>query len=101
MRYCLRMLGVKLEESSLMVGDNMSVVLNTTIPSSAFKKKHQACIYHKTRESIAAGFIKYGHVPSSENLADITTKPLGRVNSEKLTSQYLFKRPIQEEKGEI
>ena len=40
MRYCLRMLGVKLEESSLLVGDNMAVILNTTIPTSAIKKKH-------------------------------------------------------------
>ena len=92
MRYCLRMLGVKLEDSSLLVGDNMAVILNTTIPSSALKKKHQACNYHKIRESIAAGFINYGHIPSSDNLADITTKPLGRIAFERLTSQYLFRR---------
>lgn len=100
MKYCLRMLGVKLEESSLLVGDNMSVVLNTTIPSSALKKKHQAINYHKIRESIAAGFINYGHIPSTENLADITTKPLGRIIFERLTSQYLFRRAFQEEKTE-
>ena len=92
MRYCLRMLGVKLEDTSLMVGDNMAVILNTTIPSSAIKKKHQACNYHKVRESIAAGFINYGHIPSEDNVADIVTKPLGRVLFEKLTSQYLFRK---------
>ena len=31
-RYKLRMLGVDVEESSLMVGDNMAVVLNATKP---------------------------------------------------------------------
>ena len=101
MRYCLRMLGVKLEDSSLMIGDNMAVILNTTIPSSAIKKKHQACNYHKIRESIAAGFINYGHISSSENLADIATKPLGKVMFEKLLSQYLFRKPLYEEKAEI
>src|SRR5687767_8150348 len=49
MRYCLRMLGVQLEESSIMARDNMAVILNTTIPSSAIKKKHQACNYHRIR----------------------------------------------------
>ena len=57
MRYFLYMLGINLGPSSVLVGDNMAVVLNTTIPSSALKKKHQACNYHKVRESIAAGFI--------------------------------------------
>ena len=37
-RYKLRMLGMGLEKTSLMVGDNMSVILNTTIPSSMLKK---------------------------------------------------------------
>ena len=46
MRYTLRMLGVKVEKTSYMLGDNMSVLLNTTIPSSMLKKKHQGCAYH-------------------------------------------------------
>ena len=76
LRYFISMLGCQLEPSSLMLGDNMAVVLNTTIPSSALKKKHQACNYHKVRESIAAGFIRFAHIRSEENLADILTKPL-------------------------
>jgi len=92
MKYCLRMLGVKLEDSSMMVGDNMAVILNTTIPSSAIKKKHQACICQKIRECLAAGFIGNGHIPSEDNVADIMTKPLGKVLFEKATSQYLFRK---------
>ena len=91
MRYCLRMLGVNLEEKSLLVGDNMAVVLNTTIPSSMLKKKHLACNYHKVRETIAAGIIDFGHIESGDNLADIATKPLNRVAFENLTSMYLFR----------
>ena len=45
-RYKLRMLGVVLEETSVLLGDNMSVILNTTIPSSSLKKKNLACAYH-------------------------------------------------------
>ena len=78
MRYFLYMLGINLEPSSVLVGDNMAVVLNTTIPSSALKKKHQACNYYKVRESIAAGFIRYGHIRSEDYVAYLLTKPLVR-----------------------
>ena len=40
LRYTLRMLGVPLDGPALMLGDNMSVVLNTTVPSSVLRKKH-------------------------------------------------------------
>jgi hypothetical protein len=91
MRYFLMMLGVKIEPSSMLIGDNMAVILNTTIPASTLKKKHQACNYHKIRECIAAKFIKYGHISSEDNVADILTKPLSRVKFEKLSSNYLFR----------
>jgi hypothetical protein len=52
--YMLRSLGVALDGSALMLGDNMSVVLNTTVPSSVLKKKHNAIAYHRVREAIAA-----------------------------------------------
>ena len=93
LRYFISKLGCNLEPSSLLLGDNMAVVLNTTIPSSTLKKKHQACNYHKVRESIAGGFIKYGHIKSDDNMADILTKPLPRIKFERLTAQYLFRRP--------
>jgi hypothetical protein len=44
-RYMLRSLGVIFYGSTLMLGDNMSVVLNTIVPSSVLKKKHKCnCI---------------------------------------------------------
>ena len=65
-----------MEKQTMLVGDNMSVVLNTTIPSSSLKKKHLGCSYHRVREAIAGGFAVYGHIPSILSLADIGTKPL-------------------------
>jgi hypothetical protein len=53
-RYMLRSLGVALDGPELMLGDNMSVVLNTTVPSSVLKKTHNAIAYHRVREAIAA-----------------------------------------------
>jgi hypothetical protein len=75
-RYKLRMLGIVLEDTSLMVGDNMAVVVNTTLPSSALKKKHQACNYHRVREAIAGRILNFGHIDTGDNLADICTRPL-------------------------
>lgn len=71
------MLGVGVEGSSFLFGENMSVVQNTSIPSSTLNKKHCAIAYHKVREAIAAGIVKIAYVPSEENIADIFTKPLG------------------------
>ena len=93
MWYKLRMLGVKIEDSSVLLGDNMSVVLNTTLPSSALKKKHQACNYHRVREAIAGGFIKFGYIPSEMNLADVCTKPLGNQLFHGLLKEYMFRQP--------
>jgi hypothetical protein len=50
-RYILWSLGVALDGSELMLGDSMSVVLNTTVPSSVLKKKHNAIAYHRVREA--------------------------------------------------
>jgi hypothetical protein len=45
-RYMLRSLGVVLDGPTLMLNDNISVVLNTSVPSSVLKKKHNAIAYH-------------------------------------------------------
>jgi hypothetical protein len=103
MRYKLRLLGVKLEKQTIMLGDNMSVVLNTTIPSSSLNKKHLACSYHRIREAIAGKFVKFGHVRSEHNFADINTKPLGTTAFHRLIDPYLFRIPIhlRAAKGEL
>jgi hypothetical protein len=100
MRYKFRMLGVKLEKQSMLVGDNMSVILNTTIPSSSLKKKHLGCAYQRVREAIAGGFTVFGHIESIANLADIGTKPLGTLAFQRLINPYLFRYPkhLQEAK---
>jgi hypothetical protein len=41
----LRSLGVQLDGTASMLGYNMSVILNTTVPSSVLKKKHIVIAY--------------------------------------------------------
>ena len=37
-RYKLRMMGARVDKSALLLGDNKSVILNTTMPSSVLKR---------------------------------------------------------------
>ena len=93
MRYTLMMLGVPIDGPALMLGDNMSVVVNTTLPSSKLKKKHQAIAYHRVREAIAAKIIRFAHIPSKDNFADVLTKPLPNDVYYNLIEPYAFRRP--------
>jgi len=73
-RYKLRMMGIPLKGPSHVLCDNRSVVLNTTLPSSTLKKKHNAIAYHRVREAVAAKVVKVLHIEGKENIADILTK---------------------------
>ena len=92
--YChmLRMMGAYVEETALMLGDNKSVVMNTTMPSSVLKKKHCAVNYHKVREACAT-FLKFTQIDSEANYADILTKPLGKEAFKRLTRPLIFRNP--------
>jgi hypothetical protein len=54
------------------------------------KKKHNAIAYHRVRESIAAGIIRFFHIPSTKNLADILTKPLNTHLFHQIAMAILF-----------
>ena len=69
------MMGARLEKSALLLGDNNSVVLNTTMPSSVLKKKHCAVSYHKIRETKAADIIWFCQYMCTIYLTRYMTKP--------------------------
>ena len=95
----LRCLGVKLDGPALMLGDNMSVVLNTTVPSSVLKKKHCSINYHCVRETIAAKIMQFAHINSEQNLSDLMTKSLGGKPFYQLVKALLFRVPSSLEKA--
>ena len=40
-------------------------------------EKSNSIVYHRIREAVAAGILHFFHIRSTENIADILTKPLG------------------------
>jgi hypothetical protein len=65
-RYMLRSLGVEFDRPELTLGDKMSVVLNSTVPSSVLKQKHDAIVYHRVREAIAARITRFAYIKSKK-----------------------------------
>ena len=74
--YIFRMMGVPADGPVTLLGDNKGMIQNTSMMSSQLKKMHNAIVYHRVRECVAAGIITMGHVRSEKNYADICTKAL-------------------------
>ena len=76
LRYTLRSFGVPLDGAAWLFGDNKSVVTSSTIPHSTLSKRWNALSYHRVREAVAGGWLRFEHVPGTQNPADIFTKAL-------------------------
>ena len=90
LRYKLRMMGVPLEGPANVLVDNDSVVKNSTIPTSIIQKKHNSICYHFVREAVASKCIRIAFIPSSENLADMLTKPMGATKLKDFCERVLY-----------
>jgi hypothetical protein len=64
-----------------MFGDNKSVVTSSTIPHSKLNKRHNALLYHRVREAIAAETIDFLHIDGETNPADVLSKHCGQVDA--------------------
>ena len=73
-RFTLRAMGVPIDGPAWMMGDNSSVITQSTIPQSVLKKRHHATSYHRVREAVARKILYFVHVPGKENMADVLTK---------------------------
>ena len=74
--YTLRMFGVPIDGASWLFGNNKLVVTSSTIPHSTLNKRWNASSYHKVREAVAGDIIRFEHIPTGDNPADILTKSL-------------------------
>jgi hypothetical protein len=90
MRYELRMMGIPIDGPANVFCDNKSVVTNATVPTSTLNKKHNSIAYHRVREAVAAGILRIAKVHTSENLADLLTKPLAGPQLKQLIQKILW-----------
>ena len=89
-RYMMRCLGVKVEIASLLCGDNLGVIQNSTIKVSLLKKKHVAISYHKTREASAAGIVHPIKTCGTINYSDVLTKSQDLKTFKTITGSYMY-----------
>ena len=75
-RYKLRMMGIPVEDPTLIFGDNQSVLANTTIPKSMLNKKTQSIAYHFVQEGCARDEWQTAYISTHENVSDMLTKTL-------------------------
>jgi hypothetical protein len=90
LRYTLRMLGVPVDGPSWLFGDNKSVVNSSTLPHSTLSKRWNALSYHRCREAVAAGIVRFEYLPSAQNTADYLTKNLPHSQAWAHLSPLLF-----------
>jgi hypothetical protein len=90
LRIELRYLGVPIKGNTVMFGDNESVVNSSSIPHARLHKRHTALSFHRVREAVAAGVIKFHHVRSATNPADILSKQWGYKQAWPLLQPLLF-----------
>ena len=74
LRATFRYLGVPVEGPSFMFGDNESVVNTASVPHSKLGKRHNILSYHRTREAIAAGVVRFHWLKGNSNPADVLSK---------------------------
>ena len=74
LRVTLRYLGVPVHGGTYLFGDNESVVNSSSITQAKLNKRHNALSYHRTREAIASGMLRFHYVQSEDNPADMMSK---------------------------
>jgi hypothetical protein len=90
LHYKLRMMGVPIDGPCTVFCNNEATVKNSSIPESTLKCKHNAITFHKVGKSVASGITRIAYIHSSNNLADMLTKPLPRAKIHKFCEQILY-----------
>ena len=69
-------MGVVVTKPTVIYGDNLSAITNSTNPGSALKKKYLALAYHFCREYFSAGIVDIRKIDGKDNYSDALTKAL-------------------------
>ncbi len=72
----LQMMGITVDKPAFVLGDNQSILANTTAPASTLKKKSNAIAYHFVREGCARDEWRTAYINTHDIVADLLIKPL-------------------------
>ena len=91
LRYKLRMMGIPCDFPAYILGDDQSVLANSSKPFSVLKKKSSSIAYHFVREGVASDEWRYAYVITHDNPADLLTTPIGGGEKRtKLTGMMIY-----------
>jgi hypothetical protein len=88
LRSTLRYLGVPVKEKNYMFGDNKLVVDSSNGPH--VHKRHTMLSFHRVREAIASGIVRFYFIPGEINPADILSKLWGYTQIKEHLKSLLF-----------
>nr|GLL49744.1 uncharacterized protein LOC109146716 [Ipomoea trifida] len=71
-------LGVTMRTTPILITDNLSASYVCKNPVFHSRMKHLALDYFFVREQVTTGSLRVGYVKTSEQVADLLTKPLGQ-----------------------
>ena len=74
--YKLSAMGIHIDGPAYIFGDNKSVLVNSSKPTSVLKKKSCSIAYHYVRDGSAKDEWRVTYVNTNDNVADLLTKPL-------------------------
>ena len=74
--FSTQMMGILCELTTMIYGDNKSVLADTIIPDSTLKKKSNSTAYHFVREGCTRDEWRTTYINTHENPADPLKKPL-------------------------
>ena len=84
------MMGISVDHPSFISGDNKSVLVNSSVPTSVLQKKSSSISYHFVREGVAAKEWMVIYISTHDNIADLFTKPVpGGERRTRLVSKFL------------
>jgi Reverse transcriptase (RNA-dependent DNA polymerase) len=89
-RNTLRYMGMPVKDKTYLFGDNEGVIKSSTLPHSVLKKRHNMLAFHRVREAIAMGILRFIHINGKENPSDVLTKPLSHGIAYPLIKPFLF-----------
>ena len=83
-REILKSFGITTSEATLIYTDNQSCIAMVENKKQSNKTKHIDIKYHYVKEEVERKQVILKYVPTEHNVADLMTKPLGRIKTEQL-----------------